>query len=145
MKSRICLILTLLCFSSSLYSQDNSEKLESNKVFYESKIDLKEGTQKWSNNVASIIFDDTISEDEKTLEFHVFKQDNNLIVNGEMPLRSDKLGRDQNCNTEKKTCRSEKCVANTLIEILGDGSRNVLIRYERKMLSVQIYYTYQDC
>ena len=65
-----------------------------------------------------------------------------------MPMRSDKDDKDgagKSCETLKKTCRSEKCVASTLIEILGDGDRDVLIKYERKMLSVQIYYTYQDC
>jgi len=145
MNSRTSLVLILLCVSSFLYSQDNSEKLETDKTLYETKIDLKEGAQGWAKNIASIIFDETISEDKKTSEFYISKQDNSLLVNGELPLGIEKVVGDKNCKTEKKTCRSEKCVANTLIEILGDGSRNVLIKYERKMLSVQIYYTYQDC
>ncbi len=142
------LILIMVLAVSVLYAQDDQESTNAYKSLYKTKIDLKKGTEDWANNIASVVFDESIPENQKTTEFNISKQKNNLLVNSEIPLRSNKNDKDEDsksCETVKKTCRSEKCVASTLIEILGDGDRDVLIKYERKMLSVQIYYTYQDC
>lgn len=151
MDFKIGLILIMFCAAPFLYGQENSESTNAHKSLYVTKIDLTkgtEGTEDWAEKIASVVFDETISEDEKTYEFYVSKQENDLLVNQEMPLKSDKVNKEEssnNCETVKKTCRSEKCIANTLIEILGDGDRDVLIKYERKLLAVQIYFTYQDC
>jgi hypothetical protein len=51
----------------------------------------------------------------------------------------------QPCETKKITCRSERCVENALKTILGNGSRDVDIKYRRNPFSVTITYTYQDC
>jgi hypothetical protein len=148
MNFKTVLILIILCTTPFSYGQESSAGTNTYKSLYKARIDLNQGTQNWAKNIASVVFDETISENEKVYEFYVSKQENDLLINSEIPMMSENENKEEgskNCNTLKKTCRSEKCVANTLIEILGDGSRNVLIKYERKMLSVQIYYTYQDC
>jgi len=148
MNFKTVLILLVLCNTLFSYGQVNSADTNTYKSLYKARIDLKQGTQNWAKNIATVVFDETISENEKVHEFYVSKQENDLLINSEIPIMSENENKEEgskNCSTLKKTCRSEKCVANTLIEILGDGSRNVLIKYERKMLSVQIYYTYQDC
>lgn len=147
MKFRNCWFVIMFCVASFLYSQEHSDnsKIEPS---YTANIDLSKGTSDWANSIASTVFDKTIPENRKTSEFSIFKQGQYLLVNSEIPLKSngaEDTRATKNCQTLKKTCRSEQCVADTLIDILGDGDRNVLIKYERKMLSVQIYYTYQDC
>ena len=148
MNLKASLVLIMVSAVSILCAQENQESTNAYKSLYKTKIDLTVGADDWANNIASVIFDESIPENQKTTEFNISKQKNNLLVNNEIPLRSNKDDKDEDsksCETVKKTCRSEKCVASTLIEILGDGDRDVLIKYERKMLSVQIYYTYQDC
>lgn len=138
----------MFCTAPFLYGQENSKNENVNQSKYEYRIDLTKGTKDWAKKIASVVFDETIPEDEKTAEFHISKQQNDLLVNPEAPLKSDKTSKEEtlnNCKTLTKTCRSEKCVESTLIEILGKGDRNVVIKYERKLLSVQINYTYQDC
>jgi hypothetical protein len=134
----------MLCIVSFLRSQENPKDTKSTSL-YTANIDLNKGTADWAIGIASTVFDETIPEDQKTSEFYIFKQGQNLLVNQEIPLKTDNTEALKNCETLKKTCRSEQCVSDTLIGILGDGDRNVLIKYERKLLSVQIYYTYQDC
>lgn len=140
-------LVLMLCVVSFLRSQEHPNSTNTTSG-YTANIDLNKGTADWANGIASEVFDKTIPEDQKTSEFRIFKQGENLLVNSETPLKSngaEDTKATKNCQTLKKTCRSEQCVADTLIDILGDGDRNVLIKYERKMLSVQIYYTYQDC
>lgn len=139
------LVFFVACFS---YGQESTSASKNYTSLYTASITVNEGTQNWSRSLASVIFDETIAENDKVNEFYISKSEDNLLVNSEMPMQLGKDGKEvgsNNCSTLKKTCRSEKCVASTLIKILGDGDRNVLIKYERKMLSVQIYYTYQDC
>lgn len=148
MKFKTNLILIIFCISPIIYGQEGLEKKDTLKTANNTKINLNEGTKVWADNMASVVFDKTIAENKKIKEFYIYKQDNNLLVNQEIVLKDNGANNEENlkaCETLKKTCRSEKCVAETLIEILGDGDRNVFIKYERKMLSVQIYYTYQDC
>jgi len=49
------------------------------------------------------------------------------------------------CKTESITCHNAEEVKAALIKIIGDGTRDVIIKYDRKLLSVEISYTYQDC
>ncbi len=130
-----------LCGFSVLYGQENS----SNTTLYNTIIDLSKGTETWASNMAAVIFDTSVPDDEIGQELYLSSTENTLQVYSELPMNSDKKEGTKNCSTQKKTCRSEKCVTETLIKILGDGDRNVTIKYERKLLSVQIYYTYQDC
>ncbi len=139
------LLLFTLCVTTCLNAQETTDSTNTYKSLYTAKIDLAKGTETWSKSIAAVVFDKTISEGDKTSEFFLLKQENDLLVNPEIPLKNNKDEPLAICETLKKTCRSEECVADTLIEILGDGNRNVLIKYERKLLSVQIYYTYQDC
>ncbi|MFD0796010.1 hypothetical protein ACFQZJ_00945 [Maribacter chungangensis] len=148
MNLRTVLLLTMISICTLLSGQENPENTSTPKSLFDTKIDLNKGTTNWAAGVASVVFDKNIPENQKTAEFYVFKQDNDLLVNQETPMMKDntKEGDNiKNCETLKKTCRSEKCVTDALIEILGNGDRNVLIKYERKLLSVQIFYTYQDC
>lgn len=130
-----------------LYAQENPENATYYKSFYKTNIDLVSGTENWAKNIASIVYSEDIPEEEKTFSFLVSKRENMLLVNNELTMKEedDSVDMAQNCTTLEKTCRSENCVKNVLIEILGEGNRNVLIKYERKMLAVKIYYTYQDC
>lgn len=132
-----------LCIASCSYGQEHSDSTKTISP-YTANIDLTKGTADWASGIAAAVFDTTLPEKQKTTEFTILKQGQYLLVNSEIPFKSG--GEDtKNCETLKKTCRSEQCVADTLIDILGDGDRNVVIKYERKLLSVQIYYTYQDC
>lgn len=148
MNIRISFIYVLLFISIFMRGQDNSEATANYKALYSAQIELSTGTDAWARGIASIVFDETLSEVNKTTIFQITRENNTLLVNGEVALMNDKentIKALKNCKTLKKTCRSEECVTDTLIEILGDGKRNVLIKYERKLLSVLIYYTYQDC
>lgn len=148
MNLRAGLLLAMISICTLLSGQENSENISTHKALFDTKIDLNKGTTDWAQNVAEVLFDKTIQENQQTPEFYVFKQGNDLLVHQEAPMmntNTKEVEKLKKCETLKKTCRSEECVTKTLIEILGEGDRNVLIKYERKLLSVQIYYTYQDC
>jgi hypothetical protein len=132
-------ILILFCVSTFLNAQETEDSTNTYKSLYNARIDLTTGTETWAKNITDIVFDETISEDEKTSQFYFLKQENTLLVNPKIPFKSHKVTKEEAliiCKTLKKICRSEKCVTSTLIAILGDGDRNVLIKYERKLLSV---------
>lgn len=148
MKLRVNLLVIMMCICSVLCGQETPESMNNHKSLFDTKLNLDEGTKDWVTNVASMLFDKKIPKNQKNTEFYVVKQDKYLLVQQEIPMMNDNSTQNKilkTCETLKKTCRSEECVADTLVEILGDGTRNVLIKYERKLLSVQIYYTYQDC
>ncbi len=131
------------CGFSVLYGQENSSNAKT--TLYNTTIDLSKGTEAWASDMAAVIFDKSVPDEKITQELYLSSRDNAIQVHSELPMNSDNKEGTKNCATQKKTCRSEKCVTETLIKILGDGDRNVTIKYERKLLSVQIYYTYQDC
>lgn len=148
MNLRTSLLITMVCLCTVLCGQEPAESMSNQKSLFDTKLNLNEGTKDWVTDVASMLFDKKIPKNQKSTEFYVVKQDKYLLVQQEMPMMNDNNTQNESfetCETLKKTCRSEECVADTLVEILGDGTRNVLIKYERKLLSVQIYYTYQDC
>lgn len=49
------------------------------------------------------------------------------------------------CAEQSTRCYSRECVKTTLESILGDGKRDVIIKYERNLTNVLISWQYQDC
>lgn len=106
------------------------------------KFDLSQDIDVLSKEMTDLIF----SVDSEVQSFSIRKSNNILLIN--YPQSSPLLRGAAflaPCKTQKKTCRSKKCVKDTLKKILGDGDRDVDIKYRRNTFSVTIEYTYQDC
>ena len=86
---------------------------------------------------------DEINELEENLELKLLqKADGNFFLIQEI-TEENPNGRImvEGLETVCKTCRSRKCVVNTLEEAIGDGSDDVDITYRRKTFGAEVCYT----
>lgn len=111
--------------------------------FSKEKFQLDKGIELLARDMTDYIFNDNENSLDKLNFFSIRKNENELLIN--YPAQMSKQLYIAPCKTQKKTCRSRKCVEDTLKEILGDGNRDVDISYRRNNFSVTIEYTYQDC
>tara|TARA_R110002072_G_scaffold232309_2_gene389724 strand:- start:24238 stop:24726 length:489 start_codon:yes stop_codon:yes gene_type:complete len=111
----------------------------------------EEDLNKLTNDIVELIYTDANAEEngnvEKIESISIYRNDSSLIleINGYSVVNYDDSKAPKPCPSATTTCYSKSCVKNTLTDIIGDGSRDVIIVYDRGSLSVTITWAYQDC
>ncbi|WOC39616.1 hypothetical protein [Polaribacter sp. HL-MS24] len=147
------LSLTLFACSENEKEQETlidltNMNLELSIDFSKGKFEIEKGINVLAKEMTDYIYDDKMGVNDKISNFNIRKSKSELLINIPSDNNSNlqqRMAWDKPCKTKSKTCRSKSCVEKTLKEILGDGSRDVDIKYRRNTFSVTIEYTYQDC
>ncbi len=101
------------------------------------KADLKE----LAEEMADFIYVDEIKEET----IYISKRKNSWAVGKRIANTQKALPRSKRCPEESITCRSRQCIVDQMEEIMGDGSRDVEITYERGMFGATLTWAYLDC
>lgn len=147
----------VLCFIISFVSCKQNEPLNNSLDLSHMELDLKidfskgkfkisEGMPNLAKELSDYIYSNDLKASERINQFNLRKSGNEILINYPLDTTTVKTFRMPlaPCAPKTVTCRSESCVIETLIKILGDGSRDVNIEYRRNYASVTITYTYLE-
>lgn len=151
----LCLLTPMGFYSCSSQVETTENALDLSNMeldlhidFSKGKYPLGQGTEKLIAEITTFVFSESLQPYERAKRLKIRKNKEELWIQlvevDDISTNIQKMMIDP-CETQKKVCYSERCVRETLTDIIGDGDRDVDIQLRRGAISITISYTYQDC
>ncbi len=142
---RILKIVFVIALSFSLFACNDKKEIPENLDLTDLKLDLKldfskgkfkmkEGIANFVTELTDYIYNDNVENKVNTFRIRIVNDE--LLYNMEQPqTRASAMAP---CETKKIKCYSKEDVEKALAEIIGEGDRDVDIKFRRHTLSVTI-------